>query len=457
MKGAAFALGALLLGCLLSPDLSLGVKGAVDFLALGHSSAKTLALLAFFLALLLGHLSPLPTPSPQSGRYLSGALLLCAVTSLLEHLWYSRLAGLGLGEESLLARQGYWSINAPTHIHASKVLLSPLFGSLAAQTDAGFPFQPLFPTWLPWAHLALFLTTLVLTALTALRAYRTTTAGSATSLTLCLFVLAKNAVDGGPLSPEVWATLPVTFAALGRRRAAALLLTAVPIYLVLAGRTWQDALWRMPVTMLVLALPLMWEAVSGRPWRKVPLVLLGVLIYLSPLALRQWVTNFGWQPYALNLWLYGRLDLPSGYQVWALTSRPELASNLSGIRVEGQDKAGPFTLLRLRLLAPSTPLDLCRDLGIPISRRPVTWYPGEMDFQVWAKPLQGPLLLDRSNPLLRGLTMQPDGEFMRLDMRLAPGCNDTLAVALLGPQLTVLKGSRLGRHGEASGAGFVTD
>lgn len=458
MSRAILALALLLMGCLVSPGLSLLVKNAVDLFALGHSSAKTLVVLLFFLVLLGAQRSSVPSPPAWAGRALGIALLLCAAVSLAEHVWYTRLAGLSLGEESLMMREGFWSINAITHIHVSKVLLSPLFGSLAAQTDAGFPFQPLFPLWLPWAHLLLFLVTVGLMTAVALDGYRRMSAGRATTLALCLFALVKNAVDGGPLSPEVWSALPVTFAALGRRKTALVLLVAVPLYLILAGRSWQDALWRMPVNMLVLALPLLWDLTPGPTLRKAPaLVGLAAVLYLSPLLLRRVVPNFGWQPYALNLWLYGDIELPAGFEVWALTSRPEQAEDLEGVRVLGSEKAGPFTHLRLHLSLPSTPLTLCRQLGLPISRRPVTWYPGEMEFQVWAKPLQGALTIERPNPLLRDLTVQPDGEFSKVKMRLAPGSNDNLAVALLGPQLTVLKGMELRRRGERSGSGFVAD
>ena len=449
LSGLALALAL----CLVSPTWSLLCKNAVDLIALGHSPAKTIAFLAFLLSVSLASRTRLPTPYDRTLPVLSLSLLTCGTFSLSEYLWYCKRFGLVAADGSSVMRDGYWSSTSLVHIHTSKVLLSPLFGGLAHVTDAGYPFAPLFPQWLILLHLVLFLAVLALSWLGALWAFRQRSPGQALALTLAIFALAKNTVDGGPLSPEVWSALPI-YVGVWRGRKPAIAATALLLLYPLAlSAPYSAIFWRIPCNVLVLALPLIFERVSWKGW--VGLALVACSLYLSPLLMRRLVPDFGWQPYALNLLIYGRLPLAAGQKVWLLVTPAEEARAAASLPILERTPCGPFLLLRAKLVGATTPLELCHQLRLPISRRPITWYVGDMEFQAQARAVDGPLQPALDSPLVRDSVVDQAGEFTRYRLHLAPGVNDNSALALLGPQLTVLREVRLRRWGgEKAAAGM---
>lgn len=441
-KAIALALLGLLL-CLGSSNFALLAKNAVDFFALGHSSFKTLALFSYVLLVLVAARSSLPSPPRAVLKAFFLALGVSAVFSLGEFVWYSHLASLSLGEESRLMRDGFWSVTSITHMHTSKVLLSPLFGDLANITDAGYPFEPLFAKTLIIAHLFVFALLLMLTCLAALFAYRKYSFGKATALTLCFFALTKNGVDGGPFSPEVWAVLPVLTVLLWGRRSTVWAGLLLFFYLAVAQRPWLDIVWRIPMNVFALSFPVLLERSYRQGLARTSGCLtLALALYLSPLALRQLVPGFSWYPYALNSMVYGHFTLPLGFEAWILTLQPEKVRSSPNWEILDERKSGPYTMLGVRLLKSSNPLQICRQLRLPIARLPVTWYPEEMELEIEVHPLQGELTLETDSALLLEHHVQPGEPFCKVTLRLAPGVNETSALALLGPRLMVLRKSR---------------
>jgi hypothetical protein len=288
--------------CLLDPVAALLAKNAVDLFALGHSPAKTYALLGFVLLVLGAVASPLRTPPAKTEEWLGRALLLCALYSSLEFFLFCRRFQVPARDWAAALRDGFWSSTSLEHMHTCKALLAPLFGGLAAVTDAGYPFQPFFPAILVDTHLLLFVAVLALATACGVRVYRERPPGEATTLVLCIFALAKNTVDGGPLSPEVWAALPFVASLGGGRRAgrwAALLLFC---YCLTVRRPYDTVLWRLPTNLLALGLPLLWERLGWPAAARTSLLgAVGLAIYLSPWARWKLDPSFGWQPQALNI------------------------------------------------------------------------------------------------------------------------------------------------------------
>ena len=436
-----------LLLALSHPLAALAVKGLVDPFALGHSASKTLALL-LFLILILTAARTGKLPTPPRGTYAAYALVLgvLSILSVGEFFWFCQTYSVSPWDWSAAARDGFWSSSNAFHIHTSKMILAPLFGGLSDVTDAGYPFEPFFSPLLIYGHLALFLLLLALTAAGCLRAFRERPLGEALSLTLALYALSKNMVDGGPLNSEVRTALLFFLALCWGRKA-----MAAGAVFFLIGAVWQlqyplsgspaNMIWKLLLNALALGLPILWPV--GRPrWaaaRRAAVVLLGAGVYFAPLVRWHHDVLFRFQPFAWNSIMYGKHALQTGQQVWILTREPGPVERPGLLEVVQREPAGGFTLLTVRLLRASDPMELCRTYGLPLGRLPVSWRRGrDRVFQIEARDLIGPLKNVVHSPLVRSVQTWRKGPFTVYQMHLPPHVDDNAAIALLGPQLTIL-------------------
>ncbi len=428
-----------MLACFVHPASTLLAKNAVDLFAHGYSPVKAGLLPLFLLLVLALDRSKLPAPpSVVFPLFLVNAGL-AHLLAVLEQVWFTRQFHLEIWEPAMVLKDGYFTVTGMTHIHASKVLLSPLFGEVRDVTDAGYPLNLVFGAVLARLHLLLFLFLLILALLGSVRAYRTLTPGKATSLSLIIFAISKTALDGGPFSSEFLSALVVlVWLHLGYRKAFGMLVV-IALHLWLVELTpWVMLVWGYPSNILALSLPALWEKIPARANRWPLWGLMGTALFFSPLAVGAFWPSFDEQPYGLNLLRYGLTELPPGTRLWMLTSERPRTSSLLDVRRTAS--VGPYTQIEGTVTKPTRVLDLCEEYRLAISRAPIVWSPQEFSFSAEVLALNEPRSSLEDSPLLVSRETLPAADgYSRVKFQLRPGANRSLAYALLGPQLMVVR------------------
>ena len=429
--GLVLLSGALLGLCATGTSFGLVVKYLVDIIALGHSLAKTFLFLLFVLTLSL-FLKWLPELSSRWKYRFAGVLPFFFVANFVQYVWYCRHFGLKVNGWSAVVKNGYWSMSRLDHIHTAKAMLSGLPTWLAIKTDVGYSIGAVFWAPLLWLQLTVFLLTLVVCFLACVQRLQSDSAGRAVSYVLASFVLMKCLVDGGVLTPEVWAAAPV-FAGIGFGRRGLAVVGPLTVTFLSSLIFWKAGALSLIVldwlpALLALSLPLVFER---RPRLA---VVIGLLVLVSPVARYGLIESSRFRPHALNTAAYAWTSLEKGWKLHIVSfGKLKKRENLR-ISSESLNEKTGFCLTEATLLADTTVFELCQDLDLETVRRPVSWYPGLVRVTAKVQVLEGSLEEILDSPLIN--SWRYEGDALQLDLR--SGVNKDLAVSLLGPRLSIV-------------------
>jgi len=426
----------LLLGSVFSLPFGLLTKYVVDIIALGYSMSKTVLLLGFGLVLALLVERPLPLKVTWQFPL---ALALMMLFNLTQFLWYCHRFQLHPPDWTAMVRNGLWSMSRLDHFHTSKAMLSSLPTSLAYKTDVGYAFGAVFPNWLLLGQFACFGGLVVLCVLACLQVLKSRPKGESISFVLASFVLIKCAVDGGPLVPEFWVALPFVCAVNWGRKGLAWSAGGTLIYTI-SLFFWK---WRAPFVLLYGILPSL--LLIGAPWlsQKHRRAAAGCLLLalLSPLA-RWWLDPISRiQPFALNTMVYAGSRLESGWLIHVVSPREIVLADRAQADVVEQlyDPSSGHFFVELALKKTTNPYTLCRDLGLELSRKPLSWYNGRVVVTSDVLFLQGQLDEVLASPLVLSSKVESSGRYTRLTLEMRPGVNRDLGISVLGPKLSVVR------------------
>lgn len=428
---------ATLILCALLEPLALLVKYAVDFISIGHSFAKSALLLAF-LALLAFGLEHAPKLSVRSLRVFSILLLASHLSSLVQYLWYCHSYELNPMSWSATVEQGVWSLSRPDHIHTAKSCLSFLPSVLALTTDVGHSFGALFPTWIILSQFLGILTLILSCYLACIYILQQRSWGEAASFVLASFVLVKNAVDGGPLTPEVWAAFPLYVFLLKPKWGRFVPVSLTGIYgiclLLFKQGAFEVLIFKWAPALVVLLAPILWQRLGAS------VIVLLWLTLSAPVLQCQWRPYVKLQPHALSTILYAREPLRAGWNLKIVSphSLKPIDCDFIVVQDEVKDSASGLYLVSVELQQDSTPYSLCSALELELVRWPISWYPGRVLVEAEVLYLRGTPEATLSSPLIIESRTEEKSDKTSLRLVLRPGVNYGLALSLLGPELSVV-------------------
>lgn len=408
-------------------------KLVVDSFAISLSGAKVrLLLLSLGLLSFLMLFPPLWNKKWTPAFLLGLALLYCLPVA--EHLYFCHKTDLPLVPRTVCLSEGMMSATRLQHIHESKVALATLFDYTGQSFEMGRSFLPVFPAGLRWFHAALFLIVSVAGFLCAQGYARRGSLWSSLSFVLVTFTMVKNSVDGGPLDTQTLAAFPFFLYFLGysARRGAALSLGLLGLNFVLSGPAyfWVDA-WRFATAAIVFALPLLWgRAHTSRKYLFGLVAGLAILILLPGLQYFQAVEN-NRLPTTPSVLRYAFQPLEAGWTVTLISAADLSQVPTKDYEVTEQRVGDQVRMSRVKLLRPSTPLELCDIYGLNITRRPVEWYQGPVYMVIeGSQPLPRERAW-RESPLITGYLE----EEKRLVLEMYPGGGINTATDAFGSSL----------------------